>query len=276
MSDELRIGKLTLIITTRCNLRCALCCEYVPQYSPFPDMTIDEEGQILAAAFDVIDHVDTLHLSGGGEPLLHKDLPAMIDKAFEYEEWFDRFMVFTNSTIPLSGDLMAALVRHREKTIVHASDYGASPEETDRIYQSLLDNGINLRVVNYHGDDQDFGGWVDFGPFEKQNRSSEELSGVFGNCAVTRYMRGNWRMRDGKLHWCSRSQRGLELGLLPKFESDYVDLMDKNLAKEQKQAQIRQIINAKYLHACDWCSCEQGTQNQEKRHPAAIQMSVSV
>ncbi len=276
MSDKLRLGKLTLIITTRCNLLCALCCEYVPQHAPFPDMTIDEEGQVLAAAFDVIDHVDTLHLSGGGEPLLHKALPAMIDKAFEYEDRFDRFMIFTNSTIPVSDDLMAALVRHREKTIVHASDYGVTPEETDRIYQSLVDNGINLRVVNYHGDEQDFGGWVDFGPFKKQNRSSEELSGVFENCAVTRDMQGNWRTRDGKLHWCSRSQRGLELGLLPEFECDYVDLMDKNLAKEQKQAQIRQIINAKYLHACDWCSGEQGTQNQAKRHPAAIQMSVSV
>lgn len=272
MSGELCLGKLTLIITTRCNLRCALCCEYVPQHTPFPDMTIDEEGQILAAAFDVIDHVDTLHLSGGGEPFLHKNLPLMIDKAFEYETQFDRFMVFTNSTIPISDDLMAVLIRHKEKTIVHASDYGVTPEQTTRIHHSLQENDINFRVAHYYGDKQDFGGWVDFGSFEKRSRSPEELSDVFANCAVTRDMRGNWRTRDGKLHWCSRSQRGLELGQLPNFEGDYVDLLDKNLTKDEKQAQMRQIINTKYLQACDWCSGEQGTHDKTKRHAAAIQM----
>lgn len=272
MSDNFHIGKLTLIVTTRCNLRCQLCCEYVPQHTPFPDMTLDEEGQILAAAFEVIDHVNTLHLSGGGEPFLHKNLPAMIDKAFEYDDRFDRFMLFTNSTIPVSEELMATLVRYRTKTVVHASDYGVAPEQSDRIYRSLRNNGINLRVVNYHGEEQDFDGWVDFGTFEPRGRMSDELENVFANCAVTRDMCGNWRTRDGKLHWCSRSQRGLELGLLPDFACDYVDLLDEKFTGEQKRMKLKQIMSARYLQACDWCSGEQGTHDKTKRHAAAIQM----
>lgn len=63
-----RLGKFSLIILTRCNLKCRLCCEYVPQNEPFPDMTPDEERKILYAFFSAVDHVDTLHLTGGGSP----------------------------------------------------------------------------------------------------------------------------------------------------------------------------------------------------------------
>jgi hypothetical protein len=64
----------------------------------------------------------------------------------------------------------------------------------------------------------------------------------------------------------------LELGLLPGFERDYVDLLDERSTKEQKQAKIRRIMNGKYLRVCDWCSGEQGTQDKTRRYPAAIQM----
>ena len=66
-----QLDKFSLIILTRCNLRCKYCCEYVPVSKPFPDMTIEEERNILEHFFAVVDHVKTLHLTGGGEPFLH-------------------------------------------------------------------------------------------------------------------------------------------------------------------------------------------------------------
>ncbi|MDR2357946.1 MAG: hypothetical protein LBD92_07705, partial [Oscillospiraceae bacterium] len=63
-----KLEKFSLIITTRCNLRCKLCCEYVPHNKPFPDMTVPEAENVLAAVFDVCGHITTLHLTGGGEP----------------------------------------------------------------------------------------------------------------------------------------------------------------------------------------------------------------
>ncbi len=62
------LEKFSLVILTRCNLKCKLCCEYVPQNKPFPDMTVEEAQKILDAAFDVADRIKTLHLTGGGEP----------------------------------------------------------------------------------------------------------------------------------------------------------------------------------------------------------------
>ena len=88
---------------------------------------------------------------------------------------------------------------------------------------------------------------------------------------MTRDMGGNWRTRDGKVHWCSRSQRGMELGLIPDCPEDYVDLFD-NSTRAEKQEKFRRIANAPCLSACDRCSGDQGTDDQQKRYPAAEQM----
>lgn len=265
------LNKFSLIILTRCNLRCRLCCEYVPQNRPFPDMTVEEERRILDAAFNVADHITTLHLTGGGEPFLHPHLAKLVETAMGYAERFDTLMLFTNCTVPVSAKLLETLVRYRDKLLVQVSRYGVRPEKEAAILRSLQDGGICCKVVHYSGEHQDFGGWVDFGPWEAQGQSPNALRQRFGSCAVTRDMGGNWRTRDGKVHWCSRSQRGMELGKIPDCPEDYVDLFDRS-TKEEKQEKFRRIADAPCLSACDRCSGDQGTGNAQKRHPAAEQM----
>ena len=266
------LNKFSLIILTRCNLRCRLCCEYVPQNKPFSDMTVEEEKKILNAIFDVADHITTLHLTGGGEPFLHPRLAEMTEAAMAYADQFDTLMLFNNSTVPVSEKLMKMLVCHRDKVLVQVSQYGKHPEKEAEILQSLLDHGVKCKVVNYSGENQDFGGWVDFGPWEAQRQELEVLRKRFEGCAVTRDMGGNWRTRDGKVHWCSRSQRGMELGLIPDCPEDYVDLFDASKSVEEQREKFQKIAATKYISACDYCSGEQGTDDQQKRYPAAEQM----
>jgi hypothetical protein len=237
---------------------------------PFSDMTPDEERKILDAFFEVVDHVNMLHLSGGGEPFLNRKLPEMIDIAYEFAEKFDRFMVFTNSAIKISDKLFAAL-KGRDRLIVHASDYGIMPKCGAETYKLLADNGVNVRVIKYYGENQDYGGWVDFGDWSQRNRTTEELERTFSNCGITRHMRGNWRTRDGKVHWCQRSQRGMELGLLPDDPNDYVDLFSGE-TRSQKRRKFLQIANAAYLSSCDHCSGDHGTEDAAKRFPAGEQL----
>lgn len=267
----MKLEKFSLIILTRCNLRCRLCCEYVPQNNPFPDMTAAGEKRILDAIFHVADHITTLHLTGGGEPFLHPRLAELVDGAMEYAERFDTLMLFTNCTIPVSERLMETLSRHREKLLVQVSLYGRDPEREAGILHSLQSRGIRCKVVNYAGERQDFGGWVDFGPWEPQGQNREVLEKRFASCAVTRDMGGNWRTRDGKVHWCSRSQRGMELGLIPDCPEDYVDLFDTS-TREEKREKFRRIAASPCLSACDRCSGDQGTNDRQKRYPAAEQI----
>lgn len=265
------LKKFSLIILTRCNLKCRLCCEYVPQNKPFPDMTAEEEERILQAVFHTVDHIGTLHLTGGGEPFLHPDLPVLIENAMRYSDKFDTLMLFTNCTIPISDALMDMLVRFKDKILVQVSRYGRMPEREEVILRKLADHDIRCKVVKYYGEDQDFGGWVDFGPWTAQGRPQQFLEKRFHSCAVTAVMCGNWRTRDGKVHWCSRSQRGMELELIPDRPEDYVDLFGPE-TREEKQEKFRQIAAKRYLSACDHCSGDQGTEDAGLRHHAAEQM----
>jgi hypothetical protein len=267
------LNKLSLIITTRCNLKCKLCCEYTPQNKPFPDMTLAEAERILAAAFEVCDRVTTLHLTGGGEPFLHPQLPELTRLALKYADKIDRLMLFSNSLITVKPEFLNAITEDKGKIVVQLSQYGINPEREQANAKLLADNGVNCKIEKYYGDDQSFGGWVDFGKWERCGRTHDELARLFSNCAVTRDMRGNWRTRDGKVHWCTRSQRGMELGLLADNPEDYVDLLDGTSIAE-KRAKFEKIAAARFLLACDHCSGDQGTSDLSKRHKAAEQIEV--
>lgn len=234
-------------------------------------MTVEQEKRILDGIFDVADHITTLHLTGGGEPFLHPRLAELVETAMVYADRFDTLMLFTNCTIPVPQALMETLINNHDKILVQISLYGKSKEKETAILRSLLERGIRCKVVNYAGDEQDFGGWVDFGPWEAQGQETFTLKKRFETCAVTRDMHGNWRTRDGKVHWCSRSQRGSELGLIPDCPEYYVDLFDCS-TREEKQAKFRRIANAPYHKACDHCSGDQGTDDKKKRYPAAEQI----
>ena len=266
------LGKLSLIILTRCNLRCRLCCEYVPQNKAFPDMTVPEAKAILRAAFEVADHIRTLHLTGGGEPFLHPQLPELVEAAMEYHDRFDTLMLFTNSTILPSARLQEVLKAGGKKILVQVSRYGINPDREVEVIQALESCGVRLKIETYYGENQSFGGWIDFGPWKVQGRTPAELEQIFHDCSVTRVLQGNWRTRDGKIHWCSRSQRGMELGLVPDIPEDYVDLLDGTLTADEKREKFQKIAAKQYLTACDYCSGDAGTADQQKRYPAAEQI----
>lgn len=266
------LDRFSLIILTRCNLKCRLCCEYVPQNKPFPDMTVEEAERILSAAFDVADHIKTLHLTGGGEPFLHPKLAELINATMKYAQRFDRLMLFTNSTVPISEKLLDTLKLYKSKIVVQVSQYGKMPEREADVSRILTENGINCKVEKYYGDNQSFGGWVNFGKWESHGRTPDESERVFHTCSVTRVLGGNWRTRDGKVHWCSRSQRGMELGLIPDNPEDYVDLLDNATTQAEKRAKFQKIAGAKYISACDHCSGDAGTGDKTKRYPAAEQL----
>lgn len=266
------LNKFSLIILTRCNLKCRLCCEYIPQNKPYPDMTLEEADEILTAAFYVFGKIRVLHLTGGGEPFLHPKIYELVESAMKYSDKFGKLMLFTNGTVPIPDRLLNLLVQHNNRVVVQISQYHIRPKTESDLVKTLEANGITCKVERYYGDSQAFGGWVDFGKWESHNRSSDELSRIFRNCAVTRDMNGNWRTRDGKAHWCSRSQRGMEMGLIPDNPNDYIDLLDDTISAEQKREQFEKISKAQYITACDYCSGHQGTDDESLRFPAAEQI----
>jgi len=234
-------------------------------------MTVDEAEKIISTMFNVIERINTLHITGGGEPFIHPQLAEIINITMKYMIKFDRLMLFTNSVTAIKDDVFDLLRKHKDKIVVQMSLYGINPGREKKIVELIQSSGVECKIEKYYGNDQSFGGWVDFGVWESYARAPSELECVFRNCAITRHMSGNWRTRNGKVHWCSRSQRGMELGLIPNNPDDYVDLFDET-SFDDKRGKFQQIAESRYITACDYCSGDQGTTDVGKRIPAAVQI----
>ncbi len=71
-------SKLFVELTTRCNLRCAMCVKQAPgQGLVEGDMT----GETFARIAPALPHLESLVLNGIGEPTLHRGLEAFIEQA---------------------------------------------------------------------------------------------------------------------------------------------------------------------------------------------------
>jgi len=71
-------SKLFVEVTTRCNLRCAMCVKYAPGQGLVEGDMAEQTFERLAPAFP---HLEALVLNGIGEPLLHRGLERFIERA---------------------------------------------------------------------------------------------------------------------------------------------------------------------------------------------------
>ena len=267
MSNKLHLARLAIVITTRCNLKCKLCSVGIPTQREHYHMELNDFNSAVDRIFEVVDRVDSLEFAGG-EPLLHSNLPHMIEKYMEYKNRFKQWLLVTNGTVQIGKDLMAVLSEHKQYGVFHISDYNIYPEKTNTLIETLDKIGFKYRVDKYHGDGQYQGGWVDPGLIEPRNRSKEALTDVFSNCGLVKNG-GCWRLYKGKIHLCTRSCRCIDEGL--DFPDDYLDLFDTRTDDAEKADKLRTILSGPYLEACDYCNGDLGTIDKSKRFPAAEQ-----
>ena len=71
-------SKLFVEVTTRCNLRCAMCVKYAPGQGLVEGDMTEETFERLSPAFPLL---ESLVLNGIGEPLLHRGLEGFIARA---------------------------------------------------------------------------------------------------------------------------------------------------------------------------------------------------
>lgn len=268
MCDNIHLPLVNLTPTMRCNLNCGLCGVLVPQYDYRPHMTKEDFSKTLHAVFEIADSVGKLQITGG-EPLLHPDLPEMLEECFQFAAKFEKLWLFTNCAVPLKPQLAEVLENYKDRMVVHASDYGVRQEITEQIVGFLEETGCTYRHLKYFGEHQYADGWVDQGDFVCHNRSEMELAEVFSRC--THIARGgSWYVRNGQMHWCGRSIRGVEVGKIPLCEEDYLDIFTGTV--EERREKLSRLMQVEFIRACDYCNGYYGTENTEKRHPAGEQM----
>jgi hypothetical protein len=248
---------LSYMITQKCSLRCKDCGAFVPAYkSPksIPIETIINDIRNYCQAFDVVHHIALQ----GGEPFLYPDIQRLCREVAAIPNLI--FVDFvTNGTIVPSGDTIKHFFECGNCILI--SDYGTVSRKVDELSNALNNHSVYFDYYRYDSD-----GWGKQTPIFPRNRGLDENTKIYKECIKGIYI--CCQIMDGELHRCSFSNNSSHLGLLPKFENDYVCLNDANYSEEKLKVQIRALINRNTaLNACDFCPA-----NEREYVPAGVQL----
>jgi coenzyme F420-reducing hydrogenase beta subunit len=252
--SRLDIGRATLFLTHRCNLKCKLCIARNPYYKEpwYPEYhylieTIDR-------FFSVIDNVEILQLEGG-ETLLRVDLPQILEYLTKYKDRVKReIRIITNGTIVPSDSLLSASKLWDEKIYYIVDNYGDKLSVNAKAASRKLDDwGIRHELRGYSGDDVHFNGWVDLGDFSKK-RDVEGAKVLFKKCSNPSKLGLILNITNGEVFTCGRSRLTFEQDIIPKNNYEIVNLFDDNELIDAKRAKIKGFYLLDYFTACQYCN----------------------
>lgn len=257
MNGQLVEKQLAFHITTNCTLNCALCATLTPDYkkhhiarhTPFKQIV-----QEIKGVFEIYDFIEDITFSGG-EPMLHPDLEKIVDECMKYSDQFANLRIFTNGTILPSDLLLSQMKQYRGKLSIVIDHYGPDLSvKAEQIVQTLENEGLICRVNRYYGQDQYYGGWVNYGsPSEYRGYTQQQLEEVYQHCHLAQYRCPG--VFNGKLTNCSWALFGTDRGYmpLPEDEKQLINLLDSSIPLDEKKA-IAMEFGKHPLWACQYCN----------------------
>jgi len=247
------IGQVTMVITTRCNLKCKKCSSMMPLYKHPQDMAMADILQDIDLFLGAVDHVYAYQLLGG-EPFLHKDIAQAIRKLLSSDK-VSTVNIVTNGGVVPKEEALAAMKDTRVKVQIS----GYPPELVPRLPQflkALDDNGIKYAISK----DQK---WKDLGDKTFIERTPAQKKELFSLCAFTLCN----HLINGRYYICPVAADGMNSGIIPECTDDYVDI--RELSSQDAREQLKRLVKKDYISACDYC---EGNTFLAKTIPAAEQI----
>ncbi len=175
---------------------------------------------------------------------MHRQLAEIVHRVAEIPNLIFIDSV-TNGTIVPKQRTLDALAENGACVIV--SDYGTASSRAEEVAASCAENAIFVDYYRYTADAD----WGMQHPIIERKRAPAENDRIFRNCIANASI--CCQIMDGKLHRCSFSNFTQNLGLIPFFENDCVDL-ERQRNSENIRNEIRQLAFRKAaLQACDYC-----------------------
>lgn len=264
--NEINLRGIVFNITSRCTLKCKLCVVRSPHYDVHYEYNIIEAS--INRIMNSIDYVSKVDLSGG-EPFLHNNLDKIIDNIMQYKSKFDKILIFTNGTLLFNRKIEKTLEKYRDSIVMRISNYGKVSNNVENLLMRCQKLGIECIESKYYGNEQYFGGWIDYGDYKTcYNRSVPALVNMYQNCMHTR-MNGCYTIHNGKMHWCVPCAILTREHIIKDNNDDYINLLDISLSTVDIRNKIIAMQDKKYIKACDNCS----NIINAKRHQAGIQLT---
>jgi len=257
-ADNLRIKSLDVVFTEKCTLKCVDCSNLM-QYYKEPKNT--EHLVLLESINTFMRHVDYVHELRiiGGEPFVYRDIDKVMELLLGYDN-FGKIVIYTNGTVVPRENVLALSVDSRVSFLI--SDYGAALSNRSKQLASVLEERkvkyIRERIISWH----------DCAAIDKKNRSSDETYEVFSNCCSNDTL----SLLHGKVYGCPFSAHADNLGAIPKFEDDVVDLQAADSKSISNKLKLM-VSGTQYFGACLFCN---GRDYTVPTVPAAVQTKTAL
>lgn len=266
-NDKCHVDSLGLLVTLKCTLKCRLCGMYAPYYkNPYnPEYSILTNQ--IDRLFEIITSVDQFCVSGG-EPLLRKDLPQILDYLFHYKDNITKeILIITNGTLIPEQKLLESAQKWNEKIRVVVNDYGngLSPKASLVIQQLKKYHISNELREQYDG--RYYGGWVDYRNLTERYSPQEAIE-KFKECANPTKLHTFILQENGIIYPCQRLKRIQEMGI-PIKDNEFVDIFSIEESLQEKREKIINFYNS-YYSSCTRCD---GMKSNSERFPAAEQLT---
>ncbi|MDR0963213.1 MAG: radical SAM protein, partial [Clostridium sp.] len=207
---SITVSVLEFVVTTRCNLKCRDCANLMQYYKTPSHIDKGTIHRSIDRVFQFIDYIVDVNLLGG-EPLLHPDLPQILDKLGEYRTRIRTLNITTNGTILPKRELLDALIKNHAMMTI--SDYGERSGKRLQLIALLRDNGIGVKDLK----DQVWNKPHTF--CQNLAREQSEIVQTFRTCAAQ-----CMEVLDGKLSYCVFQAHAENLHAIPGSEYESLDL----------------------------------------------------
>lgn len=264
----LDLYQLSMLSTTRCTLRCKLCMVGVPYLNPAPHYDVQEIFRNVSKILNVA-HIEKLCITGG-EPLLQEGLADFLNLLLSRKDDFNKIEIITNGTLLPEKRIVDFCKQANEMVYFLISDYGSDISTRCRELIALL-NEHRIKYLHriYHGDDQHFGGWVDFNDMSPKGRTDEETEAIFQNCGFSKIRNRHFVLMGTELAVCHRIFLCRQQRYFDERFTELLDLSDENISPQFLEDWLAEMDIPKRFSYCANCP---GYGDGVPRHPAAEQI----
>lgn len=243
------LDNLTIMITTKCSLKCKYCVSYMNSYPnerkyhiPYEQICSDIDN-----IFDAVDSIGSITIQGG-EPFLHPEIDLIIHKLLEKEN-FGIVSVATNGIFKIEREKLSSFKDNR-LNIAFSGYYGALQEpQMKQFYKNielLREEGVPHTVGVQMAE------WQIPPTMWNRHYSEETMTAKKSACKIPERC---MQILNGKLYPCLYSVSLHGIGVAD-YPEDYVDLSQDNLADE-----IRRFMEKPYYRSCGHCGGGGGSTN---------------
>lgn len=251
--EKMVLPSLEIFITERCTLRCRDCSHLVKYYDHPKDYEMESIIAYLDNFLSVIDYLEEIIILGG-EPLLHPELPKLIEHCKNTGKIRDITIISNGTVVP--GRSVLEVMR-QTKARLRLSDYGELSRNIADARRVCKEYGVECFVLHEL--------WTNMGEIYKHDYDRNEMKRMFADCPFAFSI----LLLRGKLFRCVHVAHLNNLKKIHSKEHDCVDFTD--FSKKDvvlKRQELQKYLDIDYLEGCQYCN---GFNNGVHGIEAAIQ-----